>query len=127
MKRLVLSLLLACFTLSLSAQENAADKKPPAEKKSAENEKEKEAPKDNIVTTSHTVTINGETIKYAARAGTMVMKDEDGKPLASFFFTAYTKDGADEAAPSQAQSIETEQWRNRKPRFARKLRASTFR
>ena len=95
MKRIALSLLIACFTLSLAAQENAAEKKPPEEKKEAE--KEKEPPKDNIVTTSHTVTINGEAIKYTARAGTLVMKDEDGKALASFFFTAYTIDGADPA------------------------------
>jgi carboxypeptidase C (cathepsin A) len=50
---------------------------------------------DDISTTSHTVTIGGETIRYTARAGTMVMKDEDGTPRASVFFVAYTKDGAE--------------------------------
>ena len=74
-------------SLSLTAQEK-------------EKEKEKEKPadaKDNIVTTSHSVTIGGEIIKYTTRAGTIVMKDEDSKPLASVFFVAYTKDGADPA------------------------------
>jgi carboxypeptidase C (cathepsin A) len=53
--------------------------------------------KDKISTTQHTVTIGGQTISYTARAGTIIMKDEEGKPRASFFFTSYTKDGADPA------------------------------
>ncbi|MDP9360199.1 MAG: peptidase S10 [Acidobacteriota bacterium] len=51
--------------------------------------------KDKISTTQHSVTIGGQTISYTARAGTMIMRDEEGKPRASFFFTSYTKDGAD--------------------------------
>jgi carboxypeptidase C (cathepsin A) len=94
MKRLAVALLIAIFSITAAAQET--DKKPdPAAKNDAA--EKKEAPKDNVVTTSHTVMVNGETIKYTARAGTIVMKDEDGKPLASFFFTSYTKDGADPA------------------------------
>ncbi|HEX3071303.1 MAG TPA: peptidase S10 [Thermoanaerobaculia bacterium] len=53
--------------------------------------------KDKISTTQHTVTIGGQTISYTAHAGTMIMKDEEGKPRASFFFTSYTKNGADPA------------------------------
>lgn len=51
--------------------------------------------KDQIVTTHHTITIGGQAINYTANTGTLVMKDEEGTPQASFFFTAYTKDGAD--------------------------------
>src|SRR5882724_11538938 len=51
--------------------------------------------KDKISTTQHTVVIGGQTISFTARAGTMIMRDEEGKPRASFFFTSYTKDGAD--------------------------------
>jgi carboxypeptidase C (cathepsin A) len=65
--------------------EDAKNNKPPADAK------------DKISTTQHTVTIGGQTISYTARAGTMIMKDEEGKPRASFFFTSYTKDGADPA------------------------------
>src|SRR5207249_11547172 len=36
-------------------------------------------------------------INYTARAGTIVMKDEEGTPKASFFFVSYTRDGADPA------------------------------
>lgn len=51
--------------------------------------------KDKISTTQHSIALGGQTINYTARAGTMIMKDEEGKPRASFFFTSYTKDGAD--------------------------------
>jgi len=73
--------------MSVFAQDKKEEAKPPEAKDA----------KDNIVTTAHTVTIGGEAIKYTTRAGTMVMKDEDGKALASVFFVAYTKDGADPA------------------------------
>jgi carboxypeptidase C (cathepsin A) len=57
----------------------------------------KEPARDRIVTTHHTVTIGGQVVAYTASTGTMVLKDEEDNPLASFFFTAYTKDGADPA------------------------------
>jgi carboxypeptidase C (cathepsin A) len=44
--------------------------------------------RDKISTTQHAVTIGGQTISYTARAGTMIMRDEEGKPRASFFFTS---------------------------------------
>jgi len=88
--RFLIAMILAA-ALPLAAQEAPA---PPApEKKDAA----KEQPKDNISTTSHTITVGGEVIKYTARAGTMIMKDEDGTPRASMFFVAYTRDGADPA------------------------------
>jgi len=93
-KRVLLLLVVLCCSLNLLAQEKKDDAAPAAEK---EKGKPPADAKDNIVTTSHTTTIGGEVIKYTARAGTMIMKDEDGKPLASVFFVAYTKDGADPA------------------------------
>ncbi len=57
----------------------------------------KDTPKDQISTTHHTGSIGGQPISYTANTGTMVMKDEEGNPIASFFFTAYTRDGADPA------------------------------
>ena len=82
-----------CCSLNLFAQEKKDDAPPPDKDKG----KPSADSKDNISTTSHTITIGGEVIKYTARAGTMIMKDEDGKPQASVFFVAYTKDGADPA------------------------------
>ena len=52
---------------------------------------------ERIVTTHHTSSINGRQISYTAHTGTMVLRDEDGKPKASVFFIAYTKDGEDAA------------------------------
>jgi carboxypeptidase C (cathepsin A) len=65
--------------------QEARDTKPPAEAR------------DQISTTQHTVSVGGTAINYTARSGTMIMKDEEGKPRASVFFTSYTKDGADPA------------------------------
>src|SRR4029078_5379090 len=61
--------------------------------------KDKQAPPaaDKISTTQHTITLGGQTIAYTARAGTIVMKNEDGTAVANIFFTAYTKDVADPA------------------------------
>jgi carboxypeptidase C (cathepsin A) len=42
--------------------------------------------------TAHSITINGQTIKYTAVAGTTVLKKEDDTPTASIFYIAYTKD-----------------------------------
>jgi carboxypeptidase C (cathepsin A) len=57
----------------------------------------KDTPRDQISPTHHTGSIGGQPISYTANTGTMVMKDEEGNPIASFFFTAYTRDGADPA------------------------------
>jgi carboxypeptidase C (cathepsin A) len=70
----------------------------------------KPTPQDNLVTTHHTITIDGKAIAYTVTAGTIVLKEEaekkgeeegasDGeKPKASIFFIAYTKDGVDDPA-----------------------------
>jgi carboxypeptidase C (cathepsin A) len=42
--------------------------------------------------TQHSIQLNGQTIKYTAIAGTMLLKKEDGTPTASIFYIAYTKD-----------------------------------
>lgn len=43
--------------------------------------------------TRHQVTIDGKTIKYVATAGWFILKDDEGKPIARFGYTAYTLDG----------------------------------
>lgn len=68
------------------------------------------APTDQIVTTQHTVTVDGQVIRYTVTAGTLVLKQEsekrgeqDGasegeKPKATFFFVAYMRDGVADPA-----------------------------
>jgi len=48
--------------------------------------------------TEHTISINGQTLKYTAVAGTLVLRKEDGTPTASIFYTAYTKDDVTDLA-----------------------------
>jgi carboxypeptidase C (cathepsin A) len=57
------------------------------------------APKaeEKVSQTQHSIQIGGQTIKYTAVAGTMLLKKEDGTPTASMFYIAYTKDDADVA------------------------------
>ena len=38
----------------------------------------------------HTVNVDGRPIAYVATAGTLTLRDDDGKPIASMFYVAYT-------------------------------------
>jgi len=67
--------------------------KPEAAREAAQQEKAAaKPPEEKTSRTTHTVRIGGQEIKYTATAGILVMKKEDGVPLASIFYTAYTKD-----------------------------------
>lgn len=39
------------------------------------------------------VTVRGQRIAYTATAGTLTIRDDDARPTASIFYTAYTRDG----------------------------------
>jgi carboxypeptidase C (cathepsin A) len=41
----------------------------------------------------HTATTHAGPMKYTATAGTLTIRDDEGKPIASVFYTAYTADG----------------------------------
>ncbi|HSE41564.1 MAG TPA: peptidase S10, partial [Acidobacteriota bacterium] len=68
------------------------------EKKSDKPEFKPEFPKELTSETKHTATINGTSIQYTATAGTIVLKTEEGRPRASFFYIAYTRDGIKDAS-----------------------------
>ena len=53
---------------------------------------------EKIVTTRHRITLGGVEIPYTATAGTLLLKEEDGRPRASIFFVAYTRDGVKDVA-----------------------------
>jgi len=55
----------------------------------------KEVPEAKTWVTEHSARIGGKTIDYTATAGTMLMKNGEGKPQALMGFTAYTKKGSD--------------------------------
>ncbi len=81
---IVLAFLVAAAPLS--AQEHR-------EMKAGNDSSESEIPKPIQVVTQHSITIDGQQIRYTATTGTMLLKDENDKPIALFGFTAYTKDG----------------------------------
>ena len=71
------------------AEKKAAEQKAEEPKKDAAAGKDKET-KDELVETTNSVSINGVSVKYKATTGALVIKDEEGKPLVSYFFIAYT-------------------------------------
>ncbi|WP_288073105.1 hypothetical protein [Hydrotalea sp.] len=46
-----------------------------------------------VAITHHSIVIAGKTVNYTATAGTLILNNEKGEPIASFGFVAYTKDG----------------------------------
>ena len=53
-------------------------------------------PVDTMVKSYHEVTVNGSTFNYTAQTGTQPVWNEDGKVIASLFYTYYTRDGIED-------------------------------
>jgi carboxypeptidase C (cathepsin A) len=49
---------------------------------------------ETTIPSHHSVVVGGRTLKYTATAGTLTVRDAEGKPTASIFYTADTLDGA---------------------------------
>src|SRR6187455_1672171 len=50
------------------------------------------AMKPEKIVTKHTIKIDNKSISYTATVGTLILKNEKDEPIASFGYTAYTKD-----------------------------------
>ncbi len=48
---------------------------------------------EQAVSSKHSVSVDGRTLKYTATAGTLTIRDNSGKPTQSMFYTADTLDG----------------------------------
>ncbi|QCW99765.1 carboxypeptidase [Aggregatimonas sangjinii] len=59
---------------------------------------DRKLPIDTVVTTQHSVTINGTPINYTAQIGTQPVWDEHGKPIASLHYTYYTRNNVKDSA-----------------------------
>lgn len=88
------SLVLSCLLLALTSAtvafasdspDKGADKSAPATKVAA--------PKDESAVSHGSVRVGGQTINYTATAGTLILKNKDGKPVASMSYVAYVKSG----------------------------------
>ncbi len=60
--------------------------------------RERTLPIDTVITTQHSVAVNGSTFSYTARIGTQPVWDENGKPTASLHYTYYTRDDVKDRA-----------------------------
>jgi carboxypeptidase C (cathepsin A) len=49
---------------------------------------------EQLVSRKDAVTVGGRRLPYVATAGTLTLRDTEGRPQASMFYTAYTLDGA---------------------------------
>jgi len=59
----------------------------------------KETPLEEVVVeTQHSMQVNGASLDYTARAGTIVMREEEGKAKASVFYVAYSKTGIEDTS-----------------------------
>ena len=106
MKRAVICLIfvLSLFSVSFAQDEKEKEKKPQAP------EFKPEFPKEILSSTKHTVSIGGKSVSYTATAGNILLKEEDGRPKANFFFIAYVKDGVEDTGktPSHIHSMEVQ-------------------
>ncbi len=84
------SLLAVAAALALGAGNAAAQRRPRTSTRPAASPTK---PVENTSVTHHSAQVGGQTINYTATAATYVIRDDAGKPKATFFFVAYTKDG----------------------------------
>ncbi|MGN6801336.1 MAG: S10 family peptidase [Ginsengibacter sp.] len=82
-KAFVLLFMIAAFA-SVNAQKNDS-------KQSSAEHRNPMVIVDSFVITKHTVTIKGQTVPYTAKTGTLPVWDENGKPIASVFYTYYER------------------------------------
>ena len=70
----------------------------PALAQEADDAKQKEEDEldDELVTTRHTVTIDGVELAYEATAGSIVLRTEEGDPKATLFHVAYVLEGVED-------------------------------
>ena len=67
----------------------AADNPPPDMSASAA----AEVPQPEFAVTHHSLRVGGETLRFTATAGSLVLKNDKDKPAATMFFVAFTQDG----------------------------------
>jgi len=95
--------ILACTLIStpIFGQEKSAAELKKAKDSSDSKEKKSEADKEaskkeTMVTTKHSIVIDGKTVAYEAVAGKLPIKDDAQKSKAEMFFIAYTRSGVTE-------------------------------
>ena len=54
---------------------------------------ESQEPEAQSSSTQHQIQIDGETVRYTATAGWLILENDEEEPIARFGYTAYTRDG----------------------------------
>jgi carboxypeptidase C (cathepsin A) len=87
--------LAACFVSCLAMASNAALAETAETAPSPAGETVE--PEAVTFTSEHEIQVDGKRIAYTATAGTLIMRDEDGKAIAEFGYTSYTRKDSDPA------------------------------
>ena len=98
--RIVLSLALFIFFSAISSPMYSQASKP-GEQAASQSERKPEPPaepKESQSVTHGMLALGSSRIEYTATAGTIVLRDAEGKARASVFYVAYTKDGVEDPA-----------------------------
>jgi carboxypeptidase C (cathepsin A) len=90
----LLTFVAPCF----AAEQGKDEESVKVEVQKQDKEKPEPPPTEKAVTTSHSMQIGGRNIAYKATAGTLIIRDEKGKPDATMFYVAYTADGEKDAS-----------------------------
>ena len=89
MQKSLLVLPLAAF---LAVSTPAFTDDAPAQAAAQTADKSLPVPKETAAVTQHSVVIGGQTVRYTATAGNLVIENDKGDAIGSFFYVAYTKD-----------------------------------
>jgi carboxypeptidase C (cathepsin A) len=87
---LAASLMISSILAGSSAWAEAEEKLAPPVEDTAE-------PEAKVFTSEHEIQVGGKRLNYTATAGTMLLRDEEGKVVAEFGYTSYVKKGANPA------------------------------
>lgn len=93
MIRPLLSLAFSLFVLGILAPTVRCQAVAPAKQAGTPAQQNPADGKDTLVETTHSIMLGGKKLDYRARAGTLILKDENDKPTASIFYVAYTRSG----------------------------------
>jgi len=97
MSRTLLAIILVLFASAAALAQPPAQQRPAQAAEAPSTEPGKPVPDEQISQTQHAARFDGVELKYTATAGTLLLKDAQGKAKADVFFVAYTADGADAA------------------------------
>jgi len=87
---LLSGLLLSATTLHAAGHDDEQTREDRSEQAKSPAHEKHETPTERAVVTSHSLQLGGRSIAYKATAGTLLIRDDKGKPDASMFYVAYT-------------------------------------